>query len=67
VRLIGVNSDNEPELRERIWQRLGGDMRPKHLARIAHVIPFEQLPSAIQAVAGGQALGRTVIDLRSAA
>jgi acrylyl-CoA reductase (NADPH) len=33
VRLIGVNSDNDPALRERIWQRLGTDLRPRHRAR----------------------------------
>ena len=66
LRLIGVNSDNEPELRERIWKRLGGDMRPRHLARIARVIPFAELPAAIEAVVTGKARGRTVIDMSSA-
>jgi acrylyl-CoA reductase (NADPH) len=66
VRLIGVNSDNEPELRERIWKRLGSDMRPRHLARIARVIPFAGLPAAIEAVVTGRARGRTVIDMSSA-
>ena len=66
VRLIGVNSDNEPELRDRIWKRLGSDLRPRHLARIAHVVPFANLPQAIEAVANGKARGRTVIDLGSA-
>jgi acrylyl-CoA reductase (NADPH) len=66
VRLIGVNSDNEPELRDRIWKRLGSDLRPKHLAQIAKVIPFAQLPQAIEAVANGKARGRTVIDVGSA-
>lgn len=63
VRLIGVNSDNEPELRDRIWKRLGSDMRPKHLASIARVVPFAGLPAAIEAVANGKARGRTVIDM----
>ena len=63
VRLIGVNSDNEPELRDRIWKRLGSDLRPKHLAQIAHVMPFSELPPAIEAVAVGKARGRTVIDM----
>lgn len=66
VRLIGVNSDNEPQLRDRIWQRLGGDLRPRHLGRIARVVPWAQLPSAIDAVAGAKALGRTVIDVGAA-
>ena len=65
VRLIGVNSDNDPELRERIWKRLGSDLHPQHLARIAHVIPFAELPRAIEAVVAGKARGRTVIDVGS--
>jgi acrylyl-CoA reductase (NADPH) len=63
VRLLGINSDNEPPLRERIWQRLATDLRPRHLADIAHVIPFEQLPQAIDAVITGQARGRTVVKI----
>lgn len=63
VRLLGVNSDNEPALRERIWQRLGSDLKPRHLARIANVVPFAQLPQAIEAVISGKARGRTVIDV----
>ncbi|MEO7391085.1 MAG: acryloyl-CoA reductase [Ramlibacter sp.] len=66
VRLIGVNSDNEPDLRDRIWKRLGSDLQPKHLATIARVVPFAQLPAAIEAVAAGRARGRTVIDMRQA-
>jgi acrylyl-CoA reductase (NADPH) len=63
VRLLGVNSDNEPEVRDRVWTRLGSDMRPKHLAQIARVIPWAQLPAAIDAVSNGKARGRTVIDV----
>ncbi|HWI81831.1 acryloyl-CoA reductase [Ramlibacter sp.] len=63
VRLLGINSDNDPPLREHVWQRLATDLRPRHLARIAHVVPFEQLPQAIDAVIGGQARGRTVIRI----
>jgi acrylyl-CoA reductase (NADPH) len=66
VRLIGVNSDNEPELRDRVWKRLGSDLRPRHLAKIANVIPFAQLPQAIDAVVNGAARGRTVIEMASA-
>ena len=61
VRLIGVNSDNEPPLRERLWQHLATDMKPRHLAKIARVSPFEELPALMQEVAGGRIKGRTVI------
>jgi hypothetical protein len=61
VRLIGVNSDNDPPLRKRIWDRLGGDLRPRHLASIVNVEPFAALPAVMQAVTKGQIRGRTVI------
>ena len=61
VRLIGVNSDNEPPLRARLWERLATDLKPRHLAKIARVAPFEELPALIQEVAGGRIKGRTVI------
>lgn len=63
VRLIGVNSDNEPEVRDRVWKRLGGDMRPKHLKEIARMVPFQDLPASIDAVINGKARGRTVIEV----
>lgn len=61
VRLIGVNSDNEPVLRERIWQRLATDLRPRHLARIRHVEPFEALPRVVEDLIAGRNKGRAVI------
>jgi acrylyl-CoA reductase (NADPH) len=67
LRLIGVNSDNAPALRERIWQRLATDLRPRHLARIANVVPFDSLPEAITTVVEGRVRGRTVIAMRSIA
>jgi hypothetical protein len=42
---FGVNPDNPPELRERIWGRLATDLRPRHLQRIAHVESFDDLPA----------------------
>jgi alcohol dehydrogenase len=65
VRLIGVNSDNDPALRERIWRRLDGDLRPRHLARIARVEAFESLPQVMQDVLAGRRTGRAVIAVRS--
>jgi acrylyl-CoA reductase (NADPH) len=63
VRLVGVNSDNEPPLRARLWDRLGGDLRPRHLAQIARVEPFEALPALMEEVVGGRIRGRTVIAI----
>lgn len=63
VRLIGVNSDNEPAQRDHLWQRLGTDLRPRHLARIAQVHAFAELPALMQEVAGGRIKGRTVVAI----
>ena len=63
VRLIGVNSDNEPAQREHLWQRLGSDLRPRKLDRIAQVHAFEELPTLMQEVVGGRIKGRTVVAI----
>ncbi|MEO7939024.1 MAG: zinc-binding dehydrogenase, partial [Burkholderiaceae bacterium] len=62
-RLIGVNSDNEPALREHLWQRLASDLRPRHLDRIAQVKPFKALPDVIKDVVEGRNRGRAVIAI----
>lgn len=67
LRLIGVNSDNAPALRERIWQRLATDLHPQHLTRIANVQPFDALPEVIAAVVAGRVRGRTVIAINPTA
>jgi acrylyl-CoA reductase (NADPH) len=66
VRLLGVNSDNEPDLRERVWQRLATDLRPRHLARIRKLNGFRDLPQVLSQVATGRSAGRNVIDLGDA-
>ncbi len=64
VRLIGVNSDNDVTTRERTWQRLASDLRPRHLERIRRIVPFDDLPRVIEDVAAGRSRGRNVIALR---
>jgi NADPH2:quinone reductase len=63
TRLIGVNSDNDPALRARIWKRLATDLRPRHLSAIATVQTFAELPSLIQAVLAGRIRGRTIVAI----
>jgi acrylyl-CoA reductase (NADPH) len=64
VRLVGVNSDNEPELRERIWQRLATDLRPRHLENIRRVVPFTDLPAAVDDLIAGRNRGRVVVAVQ---
>ena len=63
VRLLGINSDNVPKVRDHVWHRLGTDLRPRHLAQVRTVVPFDQLADAIDQVISGRSRGRSVIDL----
>ena len=63
VRLVGVNSDNAVPDREHIWQRLGTDLRPRHLAEIAQVKPFDALSQALDDAIAGKSHGRVVIAI----
>jgi len=64
VRLLGVDSANTAmPLRRTIWARLAGDLRPRHLADIAHTISLDQLPGVFEKMLRAQARGRTVVKL----
>jgi acrylyl-CoA reductase (NADPH) len=64
VRLIGINANSPMPLRRRIWDRIGGDLKPRHAASIGTVIPFRELPRAFEALLEGRGRGRFVADLR---
>jgi acrylyl-CoA reductase (NADPH) len=65
VSLIGINSSATPRARRiKVWQRIAGDLRPRHLARIAtRTIDFDELPSAFPAYLDGAVTGRTVVRI----
>ncbi len=67
VSLIGINSIEMPlELRDRAWQLLGSDMRPRHLDEIvSRVVEFEDLPSVFGDYIDGRVTGRTVVRLHA--
>ena len=62
VRLIGVNANSPMPLRTRIWQRLAGDLKPRHLDKIARRIRFADLPQAFADLIDAKAVGRMVVD-----
>ncbi len=67
VCLLGVDSGGVREpLRSRIWQRLGSDLRPRHMAEMTRMIGFEALPQAFAAYMQGQARGRVVVEVAGA-
>jgi putative YhdH/YhfP family quinone oxidoreductase len=64
IRLIGIDSAYTPmPLRRRIWERLATDLKPRHLADIAHVIALDELPDHFDRILKGQARGRAVVKL----
>jgi acrylyl-CoA reductase (NADPH) len=67
VNLLGINSAATRRAeRLEVWQRIAGDLAPRHLARIAHrTIPFAELPHAFQAYIDGKVTGRTVVNVAS--
>ena len=64
VRLIGVDSAATPmPLRTKVWQRLAGDLKPRHLDRIAYRIGLDELPAQFDKLVKGGARGRAVVAL----
>ena len=64
VRLIGVDSVATPMvLRRRVWGRLASDLKPRHLAAIAHTISLDDLPSYFERMLKGEIRGRAVVRI----
>ncbi len=65
VCLLGINSVDTPRAtRLAVWERIAGDLKPRHLDRIAHrTISFDELPGEFQAYLDGTVTGRTVVQI----
>jgi acrylyl-CoA reductase (NADPH) len=64
VSLVGIDSVNAPmPLRSRVWQRLGSDLKPRHLADMATTVDFNELPAVFDKVLKAQVKGRTVVKI----
>jgi acrylyl-CoA reductase (NADPH) len=66
VSLLGASSMDCPMgLRADIWNRLGGDLKPRHLAQIAsETLPLRDVIEACEKIMARQARGRIVVDCR---
>ena len=64
VRLLGINANSPMPLRERVWGRIAGDLRPRHARSIATTIGLDELPRAFEALIDGRGRGRFVVDLQ---
>jgi len=65
VSLLGINSTDAPsrELELKVWERLGGDMRPPMLKDMARTVPFAALPSVFDDFIQGKVSRRVVVDM----
>ncbi|MBL8268857.1 oxidoreductase [Steroidobacter sp.] len=65
VNLLGINSVYTPRpLRLQVWQRLAGDLKPRHLDSIVtRTISFDQLPGAFDDYLKAGVTGRTVVRI----
>jgi len=66
VNLLGINSAATPrDVRLVVWNRIAGDLKPRHLDRIVtSTIAFDALPGAFPAYIEGGVVGRTVVKIR---
>ncbi|MBH9551481.1 acrylyl-CoA reductase family protein [Inhella gelatinilytica] len=63
VNLLGINSTYCPvPLREKVWARLGGDLKPSGLATIAQrEVGLRELPTVFEDYLQGRVTGRTLV------
>ncbi len=66
VRLIGIDSAaTAMSLRSQMWQRLATDLYPGLLAKVAHTVPFSELPQIFPLLLQGKLHGRSVIEIKA--
>lgn len=64
VSLLGVDSGYmDFPVRQRVWDRLATDLKPRHLAAITRTIGFDELPGAFDDFIHGRVKGRTVVRI----
>ncbi|MCZ8522796.1 MULTISPECIES: acrylyl-CoA reductase family protein [Paenibacillus] len=68
VNLLGIDSVYCPRgLREALWLRLGGDLKPARLGAMVHAeIPLDGLAEALQSILGGRMQGRYLVNVSGA-
>lgn len=65
VSLLGIDSGyTAMATRRRVWSRLAGDLKPRHLAGMARTIGFDELPGVFDEFIAGQAHGRVVVAIQ---
>lgn len=65
VSLLGINSVLcDPSVRQMGWERLGSDLKPRHLDTIVtRTVAFDDLPGVFDDFVDGKNIGRTVVEI----
>lgn len=63
VSLVGINANHPVPERGTAWARMqkGGDLRPRHIDKIAYTIGFDELQAHCEKLIGAGARGRAVV------
>lgn len=65
VNLLGASSSNCPQpLRKQIWNRLGDDLHPEHIAKIkTQTASLENLPEVFEKLLNNEIRGRVLVEI----
>jgi NADPH2:quinone reductase len=65
VNILGIKSAATlREVRLKVWERIAGDLKPRHLDQIVtRTIGFDELPSAFDVYLKGDVTGRTLVKI----
>ena len=64
VSLLGIDSVNAPmPLREKVWKRLGSDLKPRQLKSIVTTVDFTGLPGVFKKILDKEMRGRAVVKI----
>lgn len=62
VSVVGIDSRHAGfGVREKVWARLAGDLKPRHLDLLMRVLAFGELPQAFADIIEARSRGRTVV------
>ena len=64
VSLLGIDSVNAPmPLREKVWKRLGSELKPRQLKDIVTTVDFAELPGVFKKIMDKEMRGRAVVKI----
>ena len=62
--LLGINSgDSSNDIRDQVWQRMAGEIKPPLLKEMCRTLPFKDLPGVFDDFINAKVSRRVVVDL----